>query len=453
MALSPRPLYACRRFGPAPRPEPSTNGDPIHEITGPGGGHRRRRGRVQRPLPPRQARLEGRGPDRALGAHRRLHLARGRGDAHLQLRPQRRQAPGLHPQGLPGDRGGVRTVLRHPSHRRTDARRHQGPARLPRHRPRSRPLPRPGHRVRRPGGSGAHVADHESRALRRRALRSERRPYRPLGRDPRLRRGGAGRGGGGLPAEPGDGPEPAPRRHLGRGDRAGHPARGARGERGGAVGAGGRADGRRGPSLHAHGAPVHRHRRGPRDCGVRGRDAARHRLRRRALHAPGGEGGAGRHLREARAALVRAHDPLGVRAGPPARRPRPDRGQPHARLRALPGAGEGGDQAGRQRPVHLHAGRQPAGGAGAGCEELLGRVRGAGGVQPGRGRRARARPLDDRRRPGHGHLGDGRGALRRLRRAGLRAGDGPPDLRHPLPGALPQRGASGRAPPAPHPNP
>ena len=88
-----------------------------------------------------------------------------------------------------------------------------------------------------------------------------------------------------------------------------------------------------------------------------------------------------------------------------------------------------------------------------GGEELLGRVRGAGGVQPGRGRRARARPLDDRRRPGHGHLGDGRGSLRRLRRAGLRAGDGPPDLRHPLPGALPQRGASGRAAPAPHPNP
>ena len=55
--------------------------------------------------------------------------------------------------------------------------------------------------------------------------------------------------------------------------------------------------------------------------------------------------------------------------------------------------------------------------------------------------------------PGMDNLGDGRGALRRLRRAGLRAGDGPPDLRHPLPGALPQRGASGRAPPAPHPNP
>ena len=43
--------------------------------------------------------------------------------------------------------------------------------------------------------------------------------------------------------------------------------------------------------------------------------------------------------------------------------------------------------------------RQSPGGTGAGGAELLGRVRGAGGLQPGGWRRARARPLDDRRRP------------------------------------------------------
>ena len=360
-------------------------------------GHRRRRGRLQRPLPPRQARLEGRGPDRALGAHRRLDLARRRRHAHVQLRPQRRQAPGLHPQGLQGDRGGVRAVLRHPPHRRPHARRHARPARLPQHRPRPWPLPRPGHRVHRSAGSSAHVADHEPRALCRCALRSQRRPYRPFGGDPRLRRGGAGRGGGHLPEQPCGGSPPAPRRHLGRGDGEGHAARGTCRERRRAVGARGRVDGRRRASLRADGAPVHRHRRGSRDRGVRGRrvrgrDAARHRLRRRALHAPGGQGGAGRHLREARAALVRAHDALGLRARPAARRPRPDRRQPHARLRALPGPGEGGDQADRQRPVHLHPGRQSAGGAGAGGEELLGCMRRPGGLQPGRGASALRSP-------------------------------------------------------------
>ena len=146
-----RDRYMLAAASARSRPEPSTNGDPIHEITCPGGGHRWRRGRLQRPLPPRQARLEGRGPDRALGAHRRLDLARRRRHAHVQLRPQRRQAPGLHPQGLQGDRGGVRAVLRHPPHRRPHARRHARPARLPQHRPRPWPLPRPGHRVHRSG--------------------------------------------------------------------------------------------------------------------------------------------------------------------------------------------------------------------------------------------------------------------------------------------------------------
>ena len=172
------------RIGPA-------NGEKAHEIACPSGGHRWRRGRLQRPLPPHQARLEGCGAAGTLRAHLRLDLARRRRHAHLQLRPQCRQAPGLHPQGLQGDRRGLRAVLRHPPHRRSHARRYAGPARLPEHRPRPRALPRPGHRVHRSAGGGPHAADHGPQALCRRALRSQRRPYRPLGGDPRLRRGGA----------------------------------------------------------------------------------------------------------------------------------------------------------------------------------------------------------------------------------------------------------------------
>ena len=431
----------------------SENGDPPHEIACPSRRHRRRRRGLQRSLPPRQARLEGRRPAGAVRAHLRLHLARGGRHAHVQLRPQRRQAPGLHAEDLQGDRGGLRAVLRHPPHRRPHARRHAGPARLPGDRPRPRPLPRTRHGVHRSARGGTEAADHGPEALRGRALRPQRRPHRPLGGDPRLRRGGPQGRRRGLPRDPRDGPRPARRRHLGRGDGEGHRARRARGERGRALGARGRADGRRGASVRADGAPVRGHRRGARDRAVRGRDAPRHRLRRGALHAPGGPGRARRHLREARTAVVRAHDPVGLRARAAARRPRPHRRQPHARLRALPGAREGRTQADHQRPLHLHPGRQPPGGAGAGGAELLGRVRRAGGLQPGGRGRPRARQLDDRRRSGHGHLGDGRRPVRRLRGARVLAGDGPPDLRHPLPGAVPQRGAPGRPPAAPHSHP
>ena len=131
----------------------------------------------------------------------------------------------------------------------------------------------------------------------------------------------------------------------------------------------------------------------------------------------------------------------------------PDRRQPHARLRALPGAGEGGDQAGRQRPFTFTPDGNPLVGPAPGVKNYWAACGVLAGFSQGGGGGLALAPLDDRRRPGHGRLGDGRGALRRLRGAGLRAGDGPPDLRHPLPGALPQRGAPGRAAPAPHPDP
>ena len=90
-------------------------------------------------------------------------------------------------------------------------------------------------------------------------------------------------------------------------------------------------------------------------------------------------------------------DAVGLRARAAAAGPGPDRAVAGGGVPAFPGAGEGRDQAGDQRALHLRAGRQPAGRAGAGADELLGGLRGDGGVQPGRRRRAGARELDDGR--------------------------------------------------------
>ena len=179
-----------RRPGPVSSGLHRKRGDQTHEIACPSRRHRWRCRGLQRPLPPRQARLEGRRPAGALRVDLGLDLACGGRHAHVQHRPQRGQAPGLHAEDLQRDRGGLRAVLRHPPHRRPHACRHAGPARLPRDRPWPRALPRAGHRVHRSAGGGEDAADHGSEALCRRALRPQRRPHRPLGRDPRLRRGG-----------------------------------------------------------------------------------------------------------------------------------------------------------------------------------------------------------------------------------------------------------------------
>ena len=63
-----------------------------------------------------------------------------------------------------------------------------------------------------------------------------------------------------------------------------------------------------------------------------------------------------------------------------------------------PGDGHDRDQAGRQRPVHVRAGRQPAGRSDPRAARLLGRLRGDGRPVAGRRRRSCARGLDDRRR-------------------------------------------------------
>ena len=110
----------------------------------------------------------------------------------------------------------------------------------------------------------------------------------------------------------------------------------------------------------------------------RARDGRRARPARRDLHPAGAGRGAARHLRAGLQAVVAEDDAVGLRPRTAAARPRPDRAVARGRVPALPGAGERRDQAGDQRAVHLRAGRQPAGRAGAGADQLLGGLRGDG---------------------------------------------------------------------------
>jgi dimethylglycine dehydrogenase len=71
-------------------------------------------------------------------------------------------------------------------------------------------------------------------------------------------------------------------------------------------------------------------------------------------------------------------------------------------------------QAHHQWSVHLLARRQSARRAGAGSARLLVRLRGHGGLQPGRRRRPRALAVDGERRSGVRRMGHGRCALRRV---------------------------------------
>ncbi len=81
------------------------------------------------------------------------------------------------------------------------------------------------------------------------------------------------------------------------------------------------------------------------------------------------------------------HHAVGFRPRTAAAGPRPHRAVAGGRLPAFPGAGECRHQAGHQRPLHLRAGRQPAGRPGAGPDQLLVRLRRHGRLQPGRRRR------------------------------------------------------------------
>ncbi len=117
-------------------------------------------------------------------------------------------------------------------------------------------------------------------------------------------------------------------------------------------------------------------------------------------------------------------------------------------IRAFPATRERRHQEGRQRAVHLRAGRQPAGRPDQGPQELLGGLRRHGRVQPGRRRGPVARELDGRWRSGRRHLGDGRRALRRLGQPSVHQRQGARELLATVPHPLPQRRTRGRAPAA-----
>ena len=109
-----------------------------------------------------------------------------------------------------------------------------------------------------------------------------------------------------------------------------------------------------------------------------------------------------------------ADDALGLRRRAAAAGSRPDRALSGACLRAFPRHEARRHQARHQRPVHILARRQPARGAGAGPSRLLVRLRGDGGLQPGRRCRSCALSMDGPRRSGLRRLGDGRRALWRV---------------------------------------
>ena len=170
-------------------------------------------------------------------------------------------------------------------------------------------------------------------------------------------------------AQPRGGADPGAGRDLERRHRARHGRGRARGQRRRALGARGRADGRARAAGAGDGAHVPADRADGGGGRVqrphRARDGRRARPAGRDLHPAGAGRGAARHLREGLPAVVAEDDAMGLRARAAAARPRPDRAVARGRVPAFPGAGEGRDQAGDQRAVHLRAGRQPAGRAGA----------------------------------------------------------------------------------------
>jgi dimethylglycine dehydrogenase len=188
--------------------------------------------------------------------------------------------------------------------------------------------------------------------------------------------------------------EAAGRRQLGRRHRQGRHPRRARRQRGRAVGARGRQDGRPVDPGARDGASLHRHRGG---AGARGAGARDHQhvgLHRRDLPAPGRPGRAARHLRAGKRALGARRDAGRLPQPAPARRSRAHLAGARARFQAFPGGRQGRAQEGGQRPLHLRPGRQSAGRTGPGPAELLARLRGHGRVQPGRRHRPGAIALD-----------------------------------------------------------
>ncbi len=193
---------------------------------------------------------------------------------------------------------------------------------------------------------------------------------------------------------------------LGRGHREGHHPRRARRQRRRPVGARGRPHGRARAARPRHGAPVPHHR---------GHARARSTPSKEMLHVVDFEGEI--YMRQERGGIL-----LGTyeRAGVPwSEKETPwnfghellqhdlDRIAPSLEVgfEHFPALEQRRHQEGHQRPLHLRAGRQPAGRPDPGPAQLLGRLRRDGRLQPGRRRRPRARQLDGQRRPRLRRLG------------------------------------------------
>ncbi len=354
---------------------------------------------------------------------------------------------------LPGDRGDLGPVLRHPSDRRHHAGRHARAPRLPQDRACPRPAARPGERVHRARRGQAPPSADRDPPFPGRAVRPLRGPHRPLGRDPRLRQVGPTGRRRDPPLHAGDRAPRAGRRRL-AGGHAQRQHRGRdRGQRRRAVGARGRPPGRAGAAGARDGAPLPGDRgpaRGgrarPRSCPTRSTSRPRSTPARKAracCSAP---------TRRPACPGRRATTPDRLRPRAAAAGPRPDRAQPRARLRALSGARARRHQAGDQRPVHLRAGRQSAGRAGAGAAQLLLRLRRDGGLLAGRRRRPHARQLDRRGRSRAWTCSRWTSAaLRRFRHARLHQRQGARELQPAVLDHLPERGAAGRATAEDHP--
>ena len=186
--------------------------------------------------------------------------------------------------------------MRDPYHRRRRSGDDAGAPRLHEARLRASTLPRA-----RDGNdlgrrSGAHLSADGQEIFLRRAVQPARRPRRSEWRNQCLREGRAQYGRRGLSLHARHRADAAHRWIMGRHHRQGLDQRAARGQCGRVVGTRSRTDGRPGIADPRDGTSISGHRRDSGSRRIGKGSTALHRLRRRNLHAPGGQGDADRHL-------------------------------------------------------------------------------------------------------------------------------------------------------------
>ena len=294
-------------------------------------------------------------------------------------------------------------------------------------------------------GSRGDGSDHRSGRALRRALRPRGGQPGPERRDLRLRCGRPGAWRRGHRGQPGHGAGASRRRRLGRRDGAGHDHGTARGECGRAVGAAGRADGRRGPPARADPPPLPRHGRDPGGSGDRRQHAGRDRPGGVHLSPARGRRGPAGHLRAAPGPLGGGRGAVGLRDDPLPGGRRADRPGAADGVPAVPRPPGRRDPEVGARPVHLHAGREPARRPGRRRPRLLGGLRLHGRVLAERRDRAGAGELDRGRRARLRRVRDGRGEIRWVCRGGrVSSRDDRPVLRPTLRDGLSERGTPRR---------